>query len=656
MVTILSALGVLVVAAIIAKLRTPSSPPPLPQPEVIWDFSINSDLCIGCDKCVKVCPRDVLELEPSTQIVQIARPGDCIQCRACDKTCPTKALQMFQRGGPEPEIELPALDEHYQPTGVSGLYLVGEPAGKPRIKNAINLGQAAVEHIVLSGLTERKQAQPEMPPAAGSSQSVDVAIIGAGPAGLAAAVACTQHGLSYVLLAQDAYPLSTIVRYPKGKLVHALPHDLECLSPLQFEDCSKEELVSKWQDVKAAFRIAEQSEVVVTDVRRRGSGFDVVTDRRGVYQAERVIVAIGGRGQPRLLERVSLEEQSQPHVHKLLDNPDVVRGKKVLVVGGGDAAVEAALALCPLELGNTVYLVYYKNKKFLGANKENLSKLFAAERRKDILILDQAEVVGITATSVTVERKKRSRTLEIDEIYVLIGSSANKQFLDKLGIKLKRFPHKSFSRGATDNLIRSLRVAQRQKGIAPPATVLSTAATASAADEPQSGAQPRSVPDIWTTTFEPDRAEQVRMQYEQSAVASQDVVPEVSEESAQRQSSGKAPGVGFFVTRFEPNRLDGMAPLQAQVKTVRISAEQQSGTPPPLPPSSVPPTAESSAAGSESLSQPDPKGDSSVYRTIRIPEDLNLMRMPSKAIVPKDAVTRAQRELAMRTTERKSSK
>lgn len=272
---------------------------------------INPDLCIGCDKCVKICPRDVLELEPKTQVAHVARRDDCIQCRACDKACPTQALRMYERGGPAPRINMPDLDEYYQPKGIQGLYLIGESAGKPRIKNAINLGQAVVEHMVLSGLQTQsgttepsplaeddKSSNPDLPTLVSMWQSLAQARAGSLPA-----VACTQHGLSYVLLDQEPFPLSTIVRYPKGKACLFLPHELQCLSPLAFEDCTKEALVTKWQDVKATFQICEEAEVVVTDVQKRGAEFELITDRRGTYRAQRVIIAIGGRGLPKLLPK-----------------------------------------------------------------------------------------------------------------------------------------------------------------------------------------------------------------------------------------------------------------------------------------------------------------------------------------------------------------
>jgi len=635
----------------------------LRESQVIWDFSINPDLCIGCDKCVKICPRDVLELEPKTQVAHVARRDDCIQCRACDKACPTQALRMYERGGPAPRINMPDLDEYYQPKGIQGLYLIGESAGKPRIKNAINLGQAVVEHMVLSGLQTQSGTTEPSPLAEDDKKQqprptnsrVDVAIVGAGPGGLAAAVACTQHGLSYVLLDQEPFPLSTIVRYPKGKLVHSLPHELQCLSPLAFEDCTKEALVTKWQDVKATFQICEEAEVVVTDVQKRGAELELITDRRGTYRAQRVIIAIGGRGLPKLLPKVSEAQQNVSFVHKLLDNPESVVGQKILVAGGGDAAVEAALALSRPNLGNSVFLIYYKNKKFLGANKENLQKLAVAEQLQEVVVLDQSEPISIEPGTVTYERKKKIRELPIDKVYVLIGSSPNSQFLRKIGIVTESFDQASFSRDATDKLVSGLLEAQRKKGIVPtvgagfPPGPAPTHVGAKAPPLPES---------IWDTTVVPNQEEQMLRRHQELAVsrakpANTDRITASSLDGA-RSGERDSPD-SVWGTRWEPNRGVAVAALHAQISGTTEKLTPGQGTAaagsqaPALPPSPVAVRKGDALPGSA----PEPRVDSTVFRTIRIPKDQYLMRMPGKAEVPKDARTVAEREAAIRTTERR---
>src|SRR6185312_3894223 len=158
--------------------------------------SINDDRCTGCEACITVCPTDVLELQGPKS--RVARMGDCIQCEQCVSACPTTALVMHYEGTKAPPIRMPQLDDCYQ--AVPGLYLIGEAAGKPLVKNASNLGRAVVEHMLKAGLR---------PNAYGNGQ-VDVLIIGSGPGGLSAALSCVQHGLSYALIEKDELVAATI--------------------------------------------------------------------------------------------------------------------------------------------------------------------------------------------------------------------------------------------------------------------------------------------------------------------------------------------------------------------------------------------------------------------------------------------------------------
>src|SRR5512140_273964 len=148
--------------------------------------SINDDRCIGCEACIDVCPTEVLDLVEHK--VRVARFSDCVQCEQCANACPTQALVMYREGTTPRMLTVPELDEHFQ-TGVPGQYLIGEVAGKPLVKNAANLGRAVIEHIA------RDLAQK--PPVAGDSAGVvDVVIVGSGPGGLSAGLACIKHKLS----------------------------------------------------------------------------------------------------------------------------------------------------------------------------------------------------------------------------------------------------------------------------------------------------------------------------------------------------------------------------------------------------------------------------------------------------------------------------
>ncbi|HNN93945.1 MAG TPA: NAD(P)-binding domain-containing protein [Pseudomonadota bacterium] len=642
----LAMMAILGPAALIARARAKQRAQEaaralLVEKPVLWNFSVNESLCIGCDKCVHTCPQKVLELDPHKQVMRVARESDCVQCRACDKICPTGALKMYRSDGPAPTIEFPDLDEFYQPVGRPGLYLVGEPAGLPRIKNAINLGQAAVEHMVSTGLKPApRPKERSLRWSAGASgadaageRSVDVLIVGAGPAGLSAAIACTQHGLSYALLEQGASPLNTIVRFPKGKTVHALPRELGCDSPLSFDECTKEELIERWQDVKAEHRIREQTQVTVTDIQPQAGGYRVETDRCGRYLAQRVVVAIGGFGQPKPLPKVDMAEQLQPHVFRSLDNPDEVRGKNVVVVGGSDSAVEAALALCRPELGNAVFLVYYKNKKFLGANKKNLELLFAAESRKEVYILDQAEVNSISQATLSVQRKQRAITLRADAVYVLIGSSPSRQFLQKIGIVQKRFDHGRFSREASDALLRRLRPVRK-----------AAPNPGAERDAHARGEHLRSTAGSFLDTcFEPAQEARIADEHERLQRSPTPSRPPrlVVGNELENPPPPSPHRAALYETVLDPAagphpRLSGLGPTRAAADPPRTEKLTLADIGERTTQAKTPPLSQAST-----LRLPG-RGDESVYRTIRIPTEYRLMRNPEKAVIPDNAPTRAE--------------
>ncbi|HVV81987.1 MAG TPA: NAD(P)-binding domain-containing protein, partial [Kofleriaceae bacterium] len=361
------AVAVMSVFTVIAGRRgrhphQPSSTGPGPR---ILVHDINDDRCTGCDACVAVCPTNVLDLVDNKS--RVLRFHDCIQCEACMWACPTEALVMFPEGAEPPPLKVPELDAHYQ-TAVPGQYLIGEVAGKPLVKNAANLGRAVVEHMLATGLR---------PSGYGGEQQVDVVIVGSGPGGLSAALTCIQRGLSYVLLEKEQLIASTISRYPKGKLVMAEPYDTTNLSFLPVFDSSKEQLVPIWRElieragVKVKLGEAVESVTLLPD-----RTFDVRTTV-AAYRGQRVVLATGTRGKPRTLQ---VPGENLPKVTNLLDDPDEWRGREVLVVGGGDSAVEAALALA--DAGARV-IISYRGKSFNRAQPKNKAAIesYAQQQR-----------------------------------------------------------------------------------------------------------------------------------------------------------------------------------------------------------------------------------------------------------------------------------
>ncbi len=399
---------------------------------------INDDRCTGCDACVAVCPTNVLDLVANKS--RVLRFEDCIQCEACMIACPTEALVMFPEHTTPPPLKVPEIDENFQ-TAVAGQYLIGEVAGKPLVKSAANLGRAVVEHIVQTGLRPGALGR-------GDATIVDVAIIGSGPGGLSAGLTCIEKKLSFVVLEKEQDIASTINRYPKGKLVMAEPYDTVNLSFLPVFDSSKEQLIPIWRELLDRVGLDVKKGESVESVTRQQDGTFEVRSTVAVYRAQRVILSIGTRGKPRTLQ---VPGENLPKIFSLLEDPDEWRGKSVLVVGGGDSAVEAALALS--DSGAKV-TISYRGKGFARAAPKNKQAVeaYAAEGRIKAKLGSQ--VLGFEADSVALALGDGSqKRYSNDAAFVLIGADPPIAWLEKVGIRFVERPHQ-YQMGKTDDFVR----------------------------------------------------------------------------------------------------------------------------------------------------------------------------------------------------------
>jgi thioredoxin reductase/ferredoxin len=402
-----------------------------PTPRILV-HDINDDRCTGCDACVAVCPTNVLDLVDNKS--RVLRFEDCIQCEACMFACPTEALVMFPEGTAPPTLKVPELDEHYQ-TAVKGQYLIGEVAGKPLVKNAANLGRAVVEHMIQTGLRARRDVD------------VDVAIVGSGPGGLSAALTCIQRGLRYVVLEKEQLIASTIARYPKGKLVMAEPYDSENVSLLPVFDSSKEQLIPIWKELIERVGLQVKLGEAVEKIAKTGDGFELRTTVSS-YRAQRVVLATGTRGKPRTLQ---VPGENLPKVANLLEDPDDHRGKTVLVVGGGDSAVEAALALA--DAGAKV-LISYRGRAFNRAQPKNKQAIesYAAENRLKVKF--NSQVAAFEPDTVVIQMGDGSQKRYPNQAaFILIGADPPVQWLGTLGVKFVDRPHQ-YALGKSDDLVR----------------------------------------------------------------------------------------------------------------------------------------------------------------------------------------------------------
>ncbi len=193
--------------------------------------SIDPSKCLGCGACVKACPEQphhtVLGLIDGKAV--LVGPTDCIGHGACKTVCPFDAITLVL-GTERRGVDIPVLKPNFE-SNVPGIYVAGELGGMGLIKNALTQGRQALESIA-------KELKPQ-------PGVLDVLIVGAGPAGLAASLAAKQLGLNYRTVEQEALG-GAVFQYPRGKLVMTAPVELPIIGKIQFRNTTKEELLKFW--------------------------------------------------------------------------------------------------------------------------------------------------------------------------------------------------------------------------------------------------------------------------------------------------------------------------------------------------------------------------------------------------------------------------
>ncbi len=406
--------------------------------------SINDSKCVGCSLCVQACPASVLELvDHKSRVVNF---DSCIQCKRCEKACAFDALRMHDADKPPPMIPMPSIDAFHE-TPVAGMYLIGQVSGTPQVKNATNLGRAAIQRIVQQG------ARGGMGKAAGCD--VDIAIVGSGPAGLSAALTCIELGLTYCVLEKERATSWTIRNYyHKGKEVMAEPHDVDLEATLPHWDSSREELLGAWDELVAQYKVDVRFQHNVLDIKKTGETFAVALgDPKGApmgqLTAAKVVIAIGTLGNPR---KLGCPGEELEKVKNSLVDPDEWRGKSILVVGGSDSAVEVVLALCKPELSNKVWFST-RGAKLEGIKPKNLKLIEDALAAGKFQICYATSVADVTATGCTLAYKEddRREALPNDVIFAMIGGNSPQKWLQQIGVPYVDKPH-SWSPPRTDLL------------------------------------------------------------------------------------------------------------------------------------------------------------------------------------------------------------
>jgi thioredoxin reductase len=385
------------------------------RPRAQFPF-VDAGLCVGCGSCVKACPEgDVLGIVSG--VATVINGLRCVGHARCEQACPTGAIQVGL-GDLKSRTDVPVMDE-WQETNVPGVFVAGELTGMALVKNAVLHGRKAVERIA-----QRAPGEP------GDQGVWDIVIVGAGPAGLTAGALARENGLSAVVLEQEADLGGTIFHYPRRKLVLVQALDIPFLGRLREGEYSKEDLLERLEDLSRQARLDVRFGQKALGV-AHPNGHLAVRTTDDIFLARHVILALGRRGTPR---KLGVPGEERPKVMYQLTDAASYKGQRLLVVGGGDSAVEAALALAG-QHGNTVTLSYRRDK-LVRIKKKNEERIAAALKSGRVRALFGSQVVDIGDQSVRLKAKDEEEVM-LPNDYVLVFAGGEPPFglLRQVGIR-----------------------------------------------------------------------------------------------------------------------------------------------------------------------------------------------------------------------------
>ena len=373
--------------------------------------------CLGCGACVRACPEypqhTVLGLIDNK--AHLVAPTECIGHGACKAACPVDAITLVF-GTETRGIDLPVLNPNFE-SNVPGVFISGELGGMGLIRNALTQGVQAVQAIAKRGNSDR-------------SKRLDILIVGAGPSGMAAALTAKSLNLSYRCVEQDSLG-GCVYQYPRGKLVMTAPVELPLVGQFHFRQTSKEALLAVWTEIMQQQQLRIQTDERVEAVEKDGDGF-IVRTTKAAYRTANVLLAIGRRGTPR---KLAVPGEDLPKVVYRLIDPDQYSGQTVLVVGGGDSALEAAASVA--EVGNTQVTLSYRGEAFGRAKPKNRQRVAAAADRGNLKLLLASKVSHIRDDLVILEQGGNQLEIRNTAVIVSAGGVLPNEFLNKVGIRVE---------------------------------------------------------------------------------------------------------------------------------------------------------------------------------------------------------------------------
>jgi thioredoxin reductase/Pyruvate/2-oxoacid:ferredoxin oxidoreductase delta subunit len=376
---------------------------------------VDEGKCIGCEECVRGCPEEDVLLTFRNKAV-VVDAAECVGHGLCERVCPVGAITLVM-GTATRGVEIPRLTEFFE-TSVPGMYVVGELGGMGLIRNAIWQATQAVEHAASAERTAR-------------DDEADLLIVGAGPAGLAAALTAQQSGLRYRVIEQEAIG-GAMMQYPRRKLVMTYPAALPGVGEFPFKEVEKEPLLAFWKKAIADHGITIQEGARLEKVERTDGGFLAHTSA-GPIRAVRIVLALGRRGTPR---KLGVPGEDRPNVTYRLLEPEQFQGMHVAVVGGGNAAVEAAMSLSAVP--DTKVTLLHRDVEFKMARAVLVKAMDARAAKGGIEVLRQARLTAVEEGRVQVEVNGVPAERPNDFVFVMIGGTAPYALLTASGVDLEK--------------------------------------------------------------------------------------------------------------------------------------------------------------------------------------------------------------------------